>query len=363
MKTISVYAFPSHQTTERTSGVDYARILSPMKALDGYSDGEVKFKVTFFDINKKKQDSWVEIAEKHDLVFLNYTVMDWNFAGMGACIRGKGKKMIMDLDDAVWYLGKDNIVTDAMKQLSGAEKITCMLQEVDGVTCTNRYLANVILNNIRKDPSLVAILPNQIDLDLYNKTFPAKDTNTITLMHFGATGHFEDQLDPEFVKGMDRIFREYPNVKFKAVGSFISDLRLKWGKRYEQDFGDVDIFRWVKDKFPGFMEECDIAVIPLRSNIYNRAKSDIKTIENWSAMKPVVCSKTRPYEDTVQEGVTGFLCQTSGDWYSALKKLIDSKELRQTIGQNGYDYVKQNRQMKDNVKEYAEFLKKILATP
>ncbi len=362
MKTIKIYAFSTHQTKERTSGVDFCRVIQPMKALDGYCDGEVKFEVTFHNIHKKKQDNWLAIAKEYDLIFTNYTVLDWGFAYMGLAVRKEGKKMIMDIDDAVWHIGKDNIAHDAMKELSGPQKISCMLAEVDGITCTNRYLKNVILNYVKKDSDKIAVLSNQIDLSLYNTTHPAKDTNTITLLHFGATGHFLDQLDPEFVKGMDRIFREYPNVRFKAIGSFISELRKKWGRRYENDFGDVDIYKWISDKFPCFMEECDIMVVSLLDNIYNRSKSDVKFLESASAMKPGVFAAVRPYTDTIINGETGYLAKTSGDWYKYLKLLIDSKEERQRIGENAYDYVVANRQMKSNIKPYAEFIKKILST-
>jgi glycosyltransferase involved in cell wall biosynthesis len=360
MKTIKVYALPSHQTKERNSGVDYARVNSPMKYLDGYVLGDFKFKVDVFDINKKEKESWLRVAKKYDLVFLNYTVVDWHYAAMASVVHGEGKKIVMDIDDAIWHVQEDNIVHNQLKELNAGYIVSCILDDVDGVTTTNGYLRNIIVDRTNRRHEHVKVMENQVDLNLYNKTFPAKDSGTITLMHFGSTSHFDDLMNEEFLKGMDRIMKEYPNVVFKAIGSFISQLRMKWGKRYSNAFGDVDIYRWIQNKFPEYMNECDIMVVPLNDTLYNRSKSDIKFLESGSAMKPGVFSDTRPYRDTIEHGKTGYLARTADDWYESLKILIDSKEKRQEIGQNAYDHIKKERQIQNNVKEYADFFLKIL---
>ena len=40
MKKIRIFSFPSHSPGEHVSGVDYPRVIQPMKFLDGYNDGE-----------------------------------------------------------------------------------------------------------------------------------------------------------------------------------------------------------------------------------------------------------------------------------------------------------------------------------
>lgn len=362
MKKIKIYALPSHQTEERTSGVDYARVISPMKFLNGYSDGEVTFEVTLYDITKpiESQDNWIEIAKNHDVVFLNYTVHDWAYAAMGFAVHGAGKKIIMELDDDIWDVSSDNIAHDKLKELNAGKMLTSMLNDVDGVVCTNRYLRNIITDKTYKTHDKILVAGNNIDFSLYKTTHPAKDTGSITLMHYGSTSHFNDLLLPEFVEGMDKILKEYPNVKFKTVGAFISELRYKWGMRYENDFGDVDIYKWINDKFPQFMEECDIMVVPLIDNKYNRAKSSIKWCESGSAMKPGIFSDVRPYSDDIEDGKTGYLVSTADEWYEKMKLLIESKELRQTIGQQAYTHIKEHRHQALNTPLYAEFIKKIV---
>lgn len=357
MNVIRVYSVGSHESPDHKSGVDYVRVYSPMKYLNGYKDDDVEIQVTQYDINKKPQDNWIDIAKEYDVVFLNYSVLAEAYAYMGAPVHGNGRTIIMDIDDAVWFVQKDNIVHDKLKEMNAEYILTCILNDVDGIVTTNRYLRNIIGDKTYKQHKDIRVIENQIDLTLYNQTFPPEDRDQITLMHFGSTSHFDDLLDEEFVNGMDRILKEFPNVRFKTIGAFISKLRYKWGSRYVNDFGDVDIYRWIKDKFPVFMEEADIMVVPLLDTKYNRSKSDIKFLESGSAMKPGIYSAVRPYTDTIVHGETGYLANTSDEWYEYMKLLITDLKERRRIGKNAYEYIKKERQIQDHVKEYTDFIK------
>jgi glycosyltransferase involved in cell wall biosynthesis len=266
----------------------------------------------------------------------------------------------MDLDDAIWHINRDNIAHDAFKKIGAGQTITCILKDVDGITTTNSYLKNMILHETNVPHDKVAVFNNAVDLKYYNRKSPAKEDYTMTLLHYGSTTHFEDLAEKNFVEGINKIFKEYPNVVFKAIGANIPKLKMKWGERYTYGWGHSDIYRWIADKFPLFMDEADIIVVPLVDNIYNQAKSDIKFIESATATKPGVFSDIRPYHETVQHGVTGFLAHTPDQWYESLKTLIDSKEKRQIVGNNAYQYVVKERQIEKLVPSYADFIIKVL---
>lgn len=361
MKQIKIFSLPSHQTKERTSGVDFVRIIQPMKYLNGYTTGEYTFKVDMFDINEINQSGWDKISQEYDIVYLNYTVLDVQYAIMGCLVHGRNKKIVMDLDDAMWYLGKDNIVYDSIKELDGTYKLTCMLNDVDLITTTNRYLKNVITKNTNRYQDAIKVFPNYIDLSLYNHISPFKNNGQITLLHFGSTSHFEDLKNKDFLDGIDKIFYEYPNVKIKFIGAFLSELKNKWGIRCEHDFGDVDIYKWAQNKFPQYIDEADIIVVPLNDNIYNRCKSDIKFLEISSAKKVGIFSGTRPYLDTIEHGKTGFIANSGQDWYTYLKLLIDNAEKRREIGENAYHFIKENRQIQNHLQDYAEMFIQLLS--
>jgi len=167
------------------------------------------------------------------------------------------------------------------------------------------------------------------------------------------TTHFISLQNKEFEDGIDKIFKEYPNVTLKTIGAFIPKFKNKWGRRYEHGFGHQDVYKWIKNKFPGYMDEADIIVAPLEVNVYNRAKSSIKFLESGSAKKPGVWQDIRQYQSVVNHGENGFLAERANGWYKAIKKLIEDKKLRKTMGENAFKTVEKNWQIDSHIQDYA----------
>jgi glycosyltransferase involved in cell wall biosynthesis len=360
MRKIRIFGFPSHTTKERLSGVDFARVIQPMKALNGYKDGEIEIETTVFDPHEKTD--WLHVANNYDVIYFNYLNDPWGFAAMGAMARKKGLKLVMDLDDSLWNLKSDNPAHAVYQSGSEALKnFTLIANEVDYITCTNDYLKHVIMNNTKKSSPTLQVFPNFIDLDFYNHRSKPKDNGQITLLHYGSTTHFNDLAEWEFMKGIERVMSTYPNVSIKFVGAFIPQFRERWGARYQNAFGAEHLERWVKDKFPAYMDEADILVVPLTDDVYNRCKSSIKFLEASSAKVPGVYQKIRQYEEVIEEGKNGFLAEKDTHWFKAIKKLIDDVELRRSVGEEAFKTVESDWQMKDNLKTYADFFKEITA--
>jgi glycosyltransferase involved in cell wall biosynthesis len=283
------------------------------------------------------------------------------FVTMGMTAETYGVKMVMDLDDALWHINKDNSTYDNYKPGSiGIATFNDITNYVDYLTCTNSYLKNVIVNNTKKQHNQIEVFPNTVDTNIYDKIPEFKDTNEINIVHYGSSSHFTDLSDPIFVEAMDRIMQEYPNVNLLTVGSFFGDFKMRWGRRYNEEFGAMNFMDWAKTRFPEVMEKTDIFVAPLSNNLYNRCKSDIKRSEVATAKKPFIGQDIRQYREMIENGVDGILCSTTLEWYEAIKKLCDDKELRRSIGENGYNRVMKERQSKDQVSRYCNFFKRVL---
>lgn len=362
MKTIKIFSVPSHQQVDRTSGVDMARIIQPSKFLNGYKDKDVKFIVDVYDPVKNKTLDWLEVAHKYDIVYFNYTALPWEFAKMGLMVRKFNKLMVLDLDDSLWDIMPDNPAYEAMKKGSEYIKnITSICNEVDYITTTSKYLRNVIAHNTNKPTSKIAVFPNYIDLDtLYTHRSPFKDTREIRLLAFGSTTHFIDLQDEEFEKGIDMVMKNYPNVVFKTVGALIPKYKHKWGRRYENDYGHQDIYKWIKERFPDFMDETDILVTPLAINRYTMCKSGIKFWEGSSAVKVGCWQDMRQYQELVKNGENGFLCRTADDWYGSIKYLIEHPKERKKMGEEAFRTTEDCGQIKNHVSDYSSFFKTIL---
>ena len=360
MKTIKVFGLPSHQTEDRTSGVDFVRIIQPITALNGYEKDGIHFETEMFDI-KDKMD-WLTVAKKFDVIFLNYIVDPWGYAAMGAMARAHNCKIVMDLDDALWYVRSDNPTAGAYKKNGeNIRNLGCMLDDVDLVTCTNDYLRNVIIAQTNKKYERIKVIDNYIDIEnTFTKKPSFKDTKEIRLSHHGSTTHFEDLQNEEFAKGVDRIMREYPNVTIEFIGAFIPKYRERWGMRYVDLYGARDIYEWSGKRFPELMKEVDIVITPLQDNIYTRCKSGIKYLENGAMGKPGVYQSMNQYHKYITHGENGYLANSADDWYLSIKDLIDNPVKRREMGENAYKTI-QGETIQRHVGEYAEMFKELVA--
>lgn len=361
MKTINIFAIGSHTLVDRISGVDFVRILQPMKYLDGYTDNKVKIDVHVYDPAKGKSFDWRDIFKKYDIVYFNYSTNDVGYAVMGTLAQKYKKKLICDIDDAIWLIRKDNSAYDIFKEGSwGRDVVTSILDDVDYVTCTNEYLKNVILTNTKKTADRVYVFPNYIDLSVYKHKAKKRNSHIINIGHFGSSTHFQNIVSPEFIKALTRIFKEYPNVMFTTIGSFFGVLKMKWGSRYNVQYGDPDVIKWITEKLPPLSDEIDFFVTPLQDNTYTRSKSATKYNEIASTGRPGIFQNVRQYREVVKDGVDGYLCIHEHEWYKAMKNLIDDKKLREQMGNNAYKKVKENYTIQRHIKEYADFMKIVI---
>ncbi|MBM3212502.1 hypothetical protein FJZ33_09790, partial [Candidatus Poribacteria bacterium] len=76
---IRIYGLATHTNKERTSGVDFLRIIQPLKHLAK----EEGFKVDIYNPHEKEPTHWRDVAPKYDIIYFNYLTMDWGYAAMG----------------------------------------------------------------------------------------------------------------------------------------------------------------------------------------------------------------------------------------------------------------------------------------
>lgn len=353
-----IFSLPSHTFIDKVSGVDFVRIIQPMKALNGYKDKDIEFEVTVFDHSKDKSFDWRDIFQDYDVVYFNYTTNDIGYAIMGTLAQKYNRKLICDVDDDIFNIQIGNPAYETFKKGAwGNTVVKAILGDVSHVTCTNSHLKHSIEFNTKAKG--VTVLPNYIDLSLYKHRSPFKDRGYYKALHFGSSTHHSDLYSPPFVSAMERVMKEYPNFTFKTIGAFIPSFRNKWGVRYEQGFGHTDVLKWI-EMMPAHMDDADFIVAPLVVNTYSRSKSNIKRWETSSYKISFIGQKIRQYNEVVTDGVDGYLCSTEEEWYNAITTMILNPKKRKEIGEAGFQRTVKEGQMKDNVWRYAEMIKRVL---
>lgn len=101
----------------------------------------------------------------------------------------------------------------------------------------------------------------------------------------------------------------------------------------------------------------DIGVAPLVGDDFDRCKSELHWLEYAITGAAFVGEGFRrgdaPYS-MVRHGVDGFLARTAQEWYSSIKSLVESKDLRQQIAGAAKERVLLEYDYKERAKEWAD---------
>ena len=177
---------------------------------------------------------------------------------------------------------------------------------------------------------------------------------------FGALNRDKDFY--ELLPAINKIAAEYgDNVAFKVIArtqlfdSIESNNKTFVGKKevYDGQYVPYNIYEQE-------LRTSHISLLPLKDNIFNRSKSDLKFIECAGNGSVVLASPT-VYSKTVKDGETGFIYQSIEDFYNKLKILINNHNKRIEIAKNAYNYVKHNRLLSQHYEERLDWYNELIA--
>ena len=89
---------------------------------------------------------------------------------------------------------------------------------------------------------------------------------------------------------------------------------------------------------------CEVSLMPLADNAFNRAKSDLKFIEAGACRVASLASHV-VYGDTLEDGRTGLLFSTPAELQARLLRLVAMPELARELGDNARHYVATERML------------------
>jgi glycosyltransferase involved in cell wall biosynthesis len=156
----------------------------------------------------------------------------------------------------------------------------------------------------------------------------------------GGSSHHEDLF--EITEELGRVAARHPNVKFIFFGAKFSWIMaaIPEAQREHIEWVGFEEHRMKLATIPH-----DIALCPLRKNEFNDCKSAIKWYESSLRQKPaaVLASNWGPYRDEMEDGVTGLLYDTPGEFEQKLELLIADAELRARLGDAAQQWIWANR--------------------
>jgi len=247
----------------------------------------------------------------------------------------------------IWSDGED--LFDIERNKNKIEVSKEILKTVDAITVTTEELANVY----RAFNENVYVLPNSLDFSSWSPVRIVKD-GTVRVTWHGGCSHYDDLLEVKPV--LEAVTKNHKAVKLEICGHEFKGI-FKGIHPSQYSFHG-----WVPTEVHPYKQallNADIAVIPLKDDLFNRCKSAIKWTEYSALQIPCVARNIPPYSEVIEHGETGFLYNDNKECEMYLEKLINDPVMRTRMGKQAYHYVVENFDAKSNSKIWAEAIKEI----
>ncbi len=306
-------------------------------------------------------EAYAHIGEIKTATLLVIWRATWSdaLARVVAAARAAGVRIVFDVDDLMFdpevasVERIDGIRTQGLS-LNAVREHYARVREValaaDLCTCPTEGMA-VALRELGK-PAVV--LRNGFDAEVYDASCRARihrhqHSNPTPLVRLGyAAGTRTHQRDfSAAASAVARLLRTYPQTRlvlFHGGGgpqSQSATLDLSEFDEFTELHKQIEWRKTVVlEELPKELVRFDINLAPLElGNPFCEAKSELKFFEAALVGVPTVASPTGPYRAAINHGVTGFLAESSEDWFDALSLLVTNPEHRQVVARNAHHAV------------------------
>ena len=216
----------------------------------------------------------------------------------------------------------------------------------------NYFKSKNLLNNKRA----ILIKGSGVDLRKFKFTLKKCDNNNISFYFIGRM--LADKGISELIEAIDKIKKEYKNIKFNFVGSLdpnnYSSINIKQIKSWE----GMNLIKYhgFKRNIYDEIKKSDCIILPS----YREGLSKI-LIEACAVGRPAITTNVAGCKDVITDQVNGFLCKPRDPYslYLAIKKYIDLPiDKKIDFSYKSHDLVKKNFSDEFINKQYMELLNK-----
>jgi glycosyltransferase involved in cell wall biosynthesis len=224
-------------------------------------------------------------------------------------------KLVFDFDDAIW-LADASPANRRMAWLKRPEKVPRLIRLADQVWAGNDYLAEYA----RQFNAAVEVVPTTVDTDRH-RPCPAGASAPVCLGWTGSSStikHF-DLAVPVLLRIRERFG---DRVRFKLIGD----------GGYRNDALGLRGTPWREATEIDDLCDIDIGLMPLPDDEWAKGKCGLKALQFMALELPVVTSPVGVNTTIISDGANGFLAAGEDEWFERLCALIESAELRRTVG-------------------------------
>jgi len=238
----------------------------------------------------------------------------------------KGLPIIFDFDDAIWHYDLPRSRHPiAARLLKDPSKCWYTMRRAELVIAGSKHLARHarrVNPNVEVVPTVVPSatwtpLPGRLQGALHESAAPR-----IGWVGSHSTAHQLELVEP----ALRQLRADGYDFQIHVVGAS-SDFAL----------GTVEVHSrpWRLDGEIEEFQRIDIGLAPMHSEPVYEGKCGFKQLQYMAVGVPFVSSWVGGARDFVVDGENGLLAHSTEDWYRHLKALLESRELRRKLSQNG----------------------------
>lgn len=390
-------------------GVGKFRMIDPYRFIDENYSNDIHVTMSF---NPPNTD---DFFKDYDIVifhgFIHQTNHNDNVSRI-KYLREKGVKTVMDIDDLWWVDQRHPMYHQIIKNKVSEKKIE-LLKMVDYVTTTTPIFKSLIekklgITNVYVFPNAVnpsepQFIPNPIksdkirfgwiggsshlyDVELMKDAFqlidPIKDNVQYVLCGFDTRGKKQEiekktgAVKQRDILPFETVWFKYENIitnKYKIIDPEYKEYLLKFTQTPYDDLGKTYVRRWTKEinSYASNYNYFDVSLVPLYPSDFNSCKSQLKIIESGFHKKAVIASNVDPYTIDLINGIDEGKFNNIGNsllidpsknhklWGKYMKKLIESPNMIEDLGNKLYETVKDKYSLPNVCKDRVDFIKTI----
>ena len=309
------------------------------------------FEITIVNIDNLMVWDMISIGSFDILHFNRYFGYLESVNELFPMIKSHGVKIVMDIDDH-WNVPDEFPAKEIILESLGGDIDTYLniFNHIDYVTTTTEDFKEVLLEKHNN----VTVLPNAIDMSHKMWQFESKPSDVVRIAWLGSNQRHHDLL-----KLKNSIDKLYADPQLKGKFTFTQYGGEKVDNEIFEGEGFIHLPQLPPYMYGSYYSGVDVCLAPLKDNLFNKCKSELKMVETGMNKKAFVCQNFGVYTKYIVNGENGVLVGDDDDWYTPLKKIILDKEYREKLGIALNDLVKDKFSMEVIARQRVEFYKSI----
>ena len=258
---------------------------------------------------------------RYDAVFLHREYFPFLTPFFERIVSRLNKNVIFDFDDAIYCRPTYN--RNWRDLLRNPERVSRICQMSSCTVVGNEYLRNYASMYSK----CTVVIPTVFDIGGIKNRCQRPKNNKIVIGWIGSWHTVYSLLSVTSV--LKRLSSSHDFV-LKIVGQEnIYDININ-GVAIDYQIG-----RWDTRSIVEYIMSFDIGIMPLIDSEWERGKCGFKLLQYLTCGIPAVASPVGVNRDIINDGINGFLAANEDEWVSRLALLIERKDLRDQLGEEG----------------------------